>query len=431
MKRNILIVGVSALVLCLGSYVAGRAYQRSELRHVGSNPSPAPNVAPVTPPPDFGQRVYADIASLSFADLYETVRDATPELRTKWLGQIEERPESPRKVSALLGFFRALVQADPQMAADLVINLPRHRGPAMDAMVSAAPPSAMPVLAEMLLKVPSTAREYDLTDHLAVVIDEWAQVDPDAAADFIANRVDPQYFSSQEYADALLKGCAGIDHESAWKWLESHPEYLSTMHAESWLNGWFEANQDGAIKFTLEHLDDSKFVEASTGFAPQLFQQDPDTAQKFIEKLPTPELRKQALNGIASQAGSPDYSDDYQPDVVSKFIAQFPLDEWPKDFSDVLNRWRYRDVPGLLAWIGQLPGEQQNKVIENFPAPISYDREPEFLPVLQLPNSNMRTSLLRQMVKGLESDGESARAVVDKLSLSSEQKAELFSLIPK
>jgi len=435
-KRNVLIAGMIVLLFCWGSYVAGRARQRSELRRVAFTVSPTPTSTPVNLPPDFGQRVYTDIANLSFADLYETVRDAKPELRTKWLEQVEETPESPRKVSALLGFFRALVQADPQTAADLVINLPRHRGPAMDAMISAAPPSAMPILAEMLLKVPSAARNYQLTDHLADVIDEWTQVDPEAVARFLDRHSDQQEFQNPDYADALIGTWAGIDHESAWKWLQSHLNDPSEYHVASWLNGWFEGDQDGAIKFALEHLDDSKFADASTSFGRRLFQQDPNTAKKFIEKLPTAELRKQAVNEIASEAGSPDYSEDYQPDVVSKFIAQFPLDEWPKDFSSVINRWRFRDIPGLLNWISSLPQDAQAKVIEDFPEPISYEREAELLPVLQLPESDLRTNLLRQLMLGMQSDVErfekqSVREAIEKLQLSAEQKKELTTFLPK
>jgi hypothetical protein len=301
----------------------------------------------------------------------------------------------------------------------------------MDAMIAAAPPSAMPVLAEMLLKVPTTAREYQLTDHLAMVIDEWTQVDPDAAAQFIDSHIDSENFQFHEYADALLGTWAGLDHEAAWRWFESHSDVLSEDHIYSWLHGWFEGDQNGAIKFALSHIDDAKFAEASTSFAPQLFQQNQSDAKRFIEKLSSAELRKAALNGIAAQAGSPDYSDDYQPDAVANFIAQFPIDEWPDQFSSVINRWRYRDIPGLLNWISQLPVQEQTKVIDDFPAPISFEREPEFLPVLQLPKSNMRTKLLQQMVKGLESDGEPAREVIGKLNLSSEQKAELSSLVPK
>jgi hypothetical protein len=434
MKRDGLI-GAALITLCFSAYVCGRGYQSSVSPRVGVLASPTPATTP-NPPADFGNVVYRDLANISFTDLYETVRQARAQNRVQWLHELEEAPESPRKIGALCGFFRALVQADPKMAADLVINLPRHRGPAMDAMISAAPPSAMPVLAEMLLKVPEAGRNYQLTDHLAVVIDEWAQVDPEAAAQFLDRHTDSQELPIQQYADALVGTWAGIDHESAWTWFESHSDDLSGFCVESWLNGWFEADQDGAIKFALEHLDDRKFAEASTSFAPHLFQQDPNTAKRFIEKLAIAELRKQALSGISSEAGSPDYLEDYQPDVVSKFIVQFPLDEWPDRFSDVINRWRFRDIPGLLNWISTLPQDAQAKVIENFPEPISYEREAELLPVLQRPESELRTKLLRQLVLGMQSDVErfenrTAREAIEKLQLSAEQKAELASFLPK
>src|SRR5205823_3627121 len=100
----------------------------------------------ITLPANFGHVVYQDLATLSFADLYETMRTAPLRERTEWLQQIEDMPEGPRKISALCSFLRALVQIDPTAAGDLVIHLKRHRSPAMDAIISAAPPSAMPQL---------------------------------------------------------------------------------------------------------------------------------------------------------------------------------------------------------------------------------------------------------------------------------------------
>jgi len=430
MKRKGLI-GAAVIAVCFIAFVCGRTYQNSVLPRTSALASPTPATI-ANAPTDFGSVVYRDLASISFADLYETLRQAPAQSRAQWLRELEQTPESPRKVAALCGFFRALVQAHPQTAADLVINLPRHRGPAMDAMILAAPPSAMPVLAEMLLKVPEKAREYQLTDHIAVVLDEWAQVDPEAAAAFLDQHQDLQV---EQYADTFLDSWAAIDHEAAWNWLKAHFEDPSEFKVQSWLQGWFSADQDAAIEFALEHLDDGKFAEASTSFAPQLFEQDQNIAKKFIEKLPSSELRKAALNALR-EAGSPDYSDDYQPDVVAKFIAQFPVDEWPDGVSDVINRWRFRDIPGLLDWISHLSSEQQDKVVSNFPEPISYEREAELLPVLQLPQSDLRTKLLRQLVLGMQADAErfenqSGREVIEKLQLSPGQKAELAGFLPK
>jgi hypothetical protein len=427
--KSAVIIAAATIALCFGTYVFGYAYERSLKKGASRTADATPIATSPTIASNFGDVFYEHLATMSFADLYEALRSAPAHVREGWLTQIVDEPETPHKIAALNGFFRALVQADAQQAAELVINLPRHRGPAMDAMIAAAPPAAMPLLAEMLLKVPDTARNFQLTDHIAVVIDEWAQVDPDAVAQFLDRRAGLHGFGNPEYADALVRQWAGIDHDAAWKWLESSSNDTSAMFVESWLLGWFEADRQDALKFALDHIHDAKVAEASTSLAPALFQQNDADAKQFIEKLPTVELRQTALSALASQAGEPDYAEDYRPDAMAKFIVQFSLVEWPERFSDVINRWRYRDIPGLLNWISALPPEQQGKVIDNFPEPISYELEQEFLPVLALPISTVRTRLLQQMTRHLESEGQSQRDTIEKMKLSVEQKHELLGLL--
>jgi hypothetical protein len=429
MKRSLIILA-ALVALCLTAYFLGRAYQRS---HVVVAPPhaaalPAPTASPRNLPADFGNVVYRDLAKISFADLYETLRDATPQFRTEWLREIEQTPESPRKIAALCGFFRALVQSDPRMAADLVIQLPRHRGPAMEAMVAAAPPSAMPDLAEMLLKVPSAARNFGLTDHLAIVIDEWAQVDPDAVVRFLDQHKE---LPLQEYGESFVHTWAGLDAEAARKWMDAHSEYLSELGFQSWLTGWFKADSKAATAFALAHVDDKSMGGTVTSLASEIFQQDQVGARQFVQRLPNSKMRRDALQDIAYLASWPDWSEDAPPSAVANLIVQFPTIEWPEKLSDVLEEWRRVAAVDLLDWISRMQPEIQAKVIDNFPAPDPELPEPTFLPVLQLPPSNARTKLLRRLITGLESENQSASEVVAKLKISPAQKEELESLLPE
>lgn len=409
----------------MSAYFSGRAYQRGRsVVTISVPPSPAPGNTPAILPADFGKVLYDDIARIPFADLYETLRIAPSQLRIEWIREIEQMPESPRKTSALCGFFRALVQTDPRMAADLVIQLPRHRGPAMDAMISAAPPSAMSDLAEMLLKVPTVARDYQLTDHLAIVIDEWTQIDPEAVVRFFDAHKEIQIL---QYGDSFVKTWAGVDAAATWKWLESHSEEIQPFAVESWLTGWFSADPQAAVNFAFAHTDDDKFGEAIKSLAPELFQQNQTSAKEFVEKLPTTELREGALSQIAGFGSSPDY--DYSPAIVAEFLVQFSPAEWPQEFSDVLSRWQMVGPSELLDWIAHLPPVIQTKVIDKFPAPHSNEAEKDLTPVLQLADSNLRMKLLRQLVRGMNSETQSAREAIEKLKLPPEQKAELAAFI--
>src|SRR5205823_1215516 len=122
-----------------------------------------------------------------------------------------------------------------------------------------------PILAEMLLKVPREARNFGLADHLEVVMDEWAQIDPEAVALFLDQHKD---LAIEQYADAFLETWAGLDHETAWKWLQSRFGDAIEFRLEPWLHGWFSADQDSAVAFALEHVDDVQFGRALAGLAP-------------------------------------------------------------------------------------------------------------------------------------------------------------------
>jgi hypothetical protein len=426
MKRSVVIfIPTSAVALCLIGYLCGRAHQHSEYTPAERPSSPRPAATP-NPPADFGAVVYRDIANISFVDLYETIQNAPRQSRVEWLREINQLPESPRKIGALNGFFRALVQADSQTAADLVINLPRHRGPAMDAMIAAAPPSAMPVLAEMLLKVPEAARNYQLTDHLGMVLDEWAQVDPEAVVRFFDQHKD---LPLQEYGASFVQTWAGLDADAARKWLDTHREDISGLDYESWLTGWFGADQDAAVNYALQNMSEEKLHHAIPGLAPKLFEQSEPRAKGYLDKLPAGEIRQDALSGIARLAT--DFSSNYSPSTMTKFITQFPASDWPKELSSVMERWLQLGANEFLSWTSALPPETQKHVVENFPAPMWDKPEPDFLPVLQMPQSQLRTNILRRLAAGFSEGRYSARETLSKLNLPDEYKAEIAALLPE
>jgi hypothetical protein len=424
MKRNI-IIAIALAGLCLGAYFSGRAYQRSRVPVA----SPTDPPIPITDPSgDFGDFVYQNIAKISFADLYDTLRSVPAQVRIDWLHEIEQAPEGERKIAALCEYLRALVQIDSAQAADLVIQLKRHRSPAMEAVISAALPSAMPQLVNMLLKLPSVVRTFGLTDHLGIVIEEWAQIDPEAVAQFLDVHKE---LPIQEYDSALVKTWAGIDARAAWNWLEAHSKDISPFARQAWLSGWFNADPDGAIDYALSHVNDAKLSHAITSLASELFQQDQQRATEFIERLPTTELRQDALTTIAD-LWSPSSLNDWSPSSAAAFIVEFPPAEWPKNLSDVLGRWRDIAASELVAWIAQLSPELQTSVIALFPAPSSFEPEQDFLALLQLGDSTVRSKLLRQMMQRLGSEVQlSPKEALARLRLSEEQKAELGAFLPE
>jgi len=171
--------------------------------------------------------------------------------------------------------------------------------------------------------------------------------------------------------------------------------------------------------------------DAITSLAPELFQQNELRAREFIRRLPTIELRQGALSRIADLC-SPLSLNEWSPRNAAAFIVQFAPGEWPKNFSNVVGRWRDVAAPDLLAWIAQLPPQLQTAVIDIFPAASSFEPEQDFLPILQLGDSDIRSKLLQQMVEQLGSETQlSPKEALARLNLSPEEKTELAGFLPE
>jgi hypothetical protein len=280
----------------------------------------------------------------------------------------------------------------------------------------------------MLLKLPRAVCDYGLTDHLAITIDEWAQVEPEAVARFLDLHKD---LPIPEYGSSFVKAWAGINAADAWKWLEAHSENTVPFGVASWLNGWFRADPEAATNYALAHTHDNKFADAVTSLAPELFQQDERKAKAFIAELPTSELRQGALTRVAD-LWSPTSLNEWPAPNAAAFIVQFSPAEWPKNFSDVLGRWRDVAASELVRWISELPPQLQVSVIDRFPAPSSFEPEQDFLPILKLRESNIRSKLLQHMVQQLGSEVQSSpKETLARLKLSPDQKAELAAFLPR
>jgi hypothetical protein len=400
MKSNLIIIA-AAIALCAAAFYCGRVSQRTQA---------VVRVQPVLPrttalssfvaPPDFGQTIYRDLASLSFADLYEGLRTAPPSTRREWLHQIEQMDESPKKLAAFCAFFRALIQADPNAACDLILQVGRHRGPAIHSMVYAAPPAAMSRLVETLLKLPHAARDFNLTPHVEVAIDEWAEVDPEAVLRFVeqhkreADDPDESKLSFQECGASVIQAWAGIDAQAAFEWLNSHPQELSDMGWGPWLDGLFTADPDAAIKYAFAHLeDDKRIADSLSGFALNIFEENETKARSYVQELPTAAMRRDALESIARQVG---FSDSYPADTVANLLTEFPVSEWPEQLGDVMRRWVMDSSDEFIDWMAHQSAEIQARFVERFPTPDLDLPEPGrgLLLILQLPPSDVRTKLL-------------------------------------
>jgi len=446
MKRTKL-VGLTVCVLCGIAFFVGwkSASGRTPIvqQHVRLPGSPPP---PRAMPPDFGSEIYRSLGSVPFSEYYDLLHRAGRELRMQWLQQLNDAPEGARKIAALCAFFRAFVRVDPRTACEVVIALPRHRAPAIDAMVDAAPPMAMPELAEMMYKLPYNARNYSLTDHLELVVSKWAQVDPHAVVRFLescqerSNRqeqVDPDGVdfvrTPLQYSGSLIRAWAGIDHTEAREWLEKQDLNEAWSLSEEWLKGWFETDLDSATTYALSHSDDKQVRSVLTDFSLSIFDQSDKAGIEFIKKLPTPEMRSDALDSLARCATDHTSALAYAPSAVAKCLVQFPMAEWPEKFGEVIADWLSEQPNECAGWVTQLPPEMQTRFVQQYPIPDLELPNPEWglMVLLNLPQSDFRKQLIEHVMPQLKSASGPVREIVEQMNIPDRYKAEISPLLPE
>ncbi len=153
-----------------------------------------PRRGPVTARPQrpFDRILIRNIATVPFVELYDLLRSAPPKTRDGWIKQLDEMPDGPQRNAALSSFYKTFVQIDPHAAAESVAGVHGKyaRALAVDAMVGAAPLSAMGEMASMLIKLPPDTARGHVGDLWRDVFYDWSAVDPVAAAHFIEEHPD-------------------------------------------------------------------------------------------------------------------------------------------------------------------------------------------------------------------------------------------------
>ena len=88
----------------------------------------------------------ANVASVSFGELWDVMRPAAPERRGAWAHELEQMSPGTRRNAAVKTFFKIWVELDPTAAIEDVekISDKRVRGMAFAALADAAADSALP-----------------------------------------------------------------------------------------------------------------------------------------------------------------------------------------------------------------------------------------------------------------------------------------------
>jgi hypothetical protein len=441
---------VAALSFAAGRLVTNPTADRIIERSASDSAPRALNLlAPVSAPAEV-----PNIIGLPFVESYRILKSATPDTVRSYYGQLDQLPIGPRRNAPLTAFFKILVQANPSLAKDLILELKKDdRWLPMWAIRDAATPRGMETVAEVLLsfdRIEISGCSYDiLRDHL----DEWGKNDPLALKKFLETN---RSRDVERYFEKLILNWAMSDPESAQKWMaeevrkrpvlpnipqedgseivqDSNWKYAVEGMAAAWVQGFLHHDPDVAVSYVLEHLDNEAVKRALFQFSAELFTMSPDRARDFILRLPESE-QSDGLSGVGNQANMlvrNDGNDITSPRYVAEWMLQFPPEESHIGMQSVLRTWQQANPEELFAWMADLPPQNREAVVRQFPAYVSTDNTQEDFDTIMLAGDPvLREQLLEKLMRNAKDARDVMLGVLEKAQLSPLQRSHLAALIP-
>lgn len=447
-----------AATICVAtlSFAAGRLLTNPEEDRIIERPAsdPAPGAQHVLAPVS-GPLAVPNIIGLPFVESYRILKSATPENVRSYYKQLVQLPIGPRRNAPLSAFFKILVQANPSLAKDLILELNKDdRWLPMWAIRDAATPRGMEMVAEVLLsfdRIEISGCSYDiLRDHL----DEWGKNDPLALKKFLETN---RSRDVEQYFEKLILNWAMSDPEAAQQWMaeeirkrpvlpnipqedgseivqDSDWKYAVEGMAVAWVQGFLHHDPDVAVSYVLEHLDNEAVKRALFQFSAELFTMSPDRARDFISRLPESEQQSDSLNGVGNQANSlvrNDGNDITSPRYVAEWMLRFPPLVSHQGMQSVLRSWQHANPEELFAWMANLPAQNREAVVRQFPVYVTAeDAQQDFDTVMLAGDRVLREQLLEKLMRNAKDARDAMLGVLEKAQLSPLQRSHLAALIP-
>src|SRR5436305_8523972 len=181
-----LIAALALGAIAAASFSIGRKVElTAAAAKTTSTALPAPGLS-ATPKPLPYQDLHAiDVIALSFADFYEALRSAPNEARKKWAVELEQMPAGPRRTAAVTGFYKLLIQFDPELAIRTIreIQDARIRNIALAGAADTVPGFAMEKLAAAMAELYEEPTGHSRS-YLSELIEQWMDLDPAARGPF-------------------------------------------------------------------------------------------------------------------------------------------------------------------------------------------------------------------------------------------------------
>ena len=433
--RGFAVIALAAVVLA--AFFAGRTVEERALSarmQSNSRASLPPPPATTAPSASHQKLAVADIFALPFADFYEALRTAPGEARDKWASELAAMPEGPRRRAAISGFYKLLVQFDPEAAVKAISAIGDEASLrlALGAAVNAAPGFALPLMAELCLGLQD--RLTGKRDYASDVLLEWSLIDPAAVIRFIGDHEKTfdelsrgRYFTTHQ----VLSSWAAIDPKAAKQWMDQKENEGGSETREFFIAGWYENDRAAAVSYALTHAEDSQMSGAIGVVVRNLYFDARDEANKFIESLPEskrPEAFKEAFRRLILSDEESTGEATMTPQAIAAWMIEFPPAYWQGAVGGLFGNDE-RASADLLSWIQQLPPGVREAAAREYFMPFDKSPPEKIASVLQVADPVLRDQLLAAAVDNRSLDFDEARAAVATAPLSVEQKRHFLEVV--
>ena len=391
----------------------------------------------------------ANVASVSFGELWDVMRGGAPSKRAEWAKEIEQLPPGPRRNAALKSFYKIWAELDPTAALSALekIQDKRMQSWAFYAAVDAAADSALPAFAELQNRL--GYRTNSLSGR--TVISRWAVADPPAVAKFL--EAHPQ--TNADFFLDVTYNWTESDPEDAAEWFTklklpalSDPRYPRAEDrrrleaARGLLQAWLDKDQSAAAAFVATHANDRDINTALAEFTGALFTKSHDQAATFINSLSDETSQHAALTELMKYIGGRrialieggDEEEPEEPDIPSEdvpsWLVTLPTSLWIDQVGQILDSWDQKDRSAAESWLKGLSADVRTKAITDYSAKASAEQAPRVFDLTALiGDTSARRNALQKFAANLGDNPSEVRDKIAQLLISDKQRQVLLSLV--
>jgi hypothetical protein len=269
--------------------------------------------------------------------------------------------------------FQTLSQKESALRAIFEGVTPGNAAQLVDLLASLQPGSISPEFAQGLL---------------GLGVGKWAQIDPQAAANFLSGQGDRNQINQSVYTE-VGKSWAAFDPQAALEWADKQQKSYQRSIMLGILNSWVENDPHAAVEYARQHASEGPSGASNASMvANALAANDPAGARAFAESLPPGEARDMAIFDAAMRLAHDD------PVGTANWIAS--VAPGSQAVGAVMTQYAVQDPQGAKQWINTLPVESRDVALSTYASNVR-DKADAMLTAFQIANDQTRTKTVNQI----------------------------------